>query len=460
MPLEPRPSRTLQDVAAVMDLRPLQPGDWRYVDICKGRRSPALKHLRVRLEDAAAAVDALGFVKLALTGHRGCGKSTELLRLEHELEPSFTALHLYADEQLLGDYDYTYLFLWLVDQLVQHFEERLKLPLHETLVADVVRWFAEVVTEHDETVRKEIGLTTEAEAGAKFNWFGLRLGLFAKLQSMIRGSHEKRTQIRNTLQRYSTDLVNKVNMLLDDAHERLASGNRPPQLLIVVDNLDRLKSDVSEPLFFQNGDLLSQLRAHVIYTVPVAIALSPRNIRNVFPFTYNLPMVRVHNKQNRPERAGLGALAEMIAGRVEIGELFTSTKVVRHLAKMSGGSVRDLMRLVAYAANSARADGKPKIDTAAANEAVADMRLDYERLLVPGQIYYPLLAKIHQTKRDWFADVGQLNTQQLAVYREVFAGLLFNGAVLEYDGGENWYDVHPAIQEIETFREALANGES
>jgi len=134
--------------------------------------------------------------------------------------------------------------------------------------------------------------------------------------------------------------------------------------------------------------------------------------------------------------------------------------VVRHLAKMSGGSVRDLMRLVAYAANSARADGKPKIDTAAANEAVADMRLDYERLLVPGQIYYPLLAKIHQTKRDWFADVGQLNTQQLAVYREVFAGLLFNGAVLEYDGGENWYDVHPAIQEIETFREALANGES
>ena len=258
MPLEVRPARTLQEVAAVMDLRPLEPGDWRYADISKGRRSSALRHLRVRLEDSAAAGDALGFVKVALTGHRGCGKSTELLRVEHDLAAKFTPLHLYADEQVLGDYDYTYLFLWVVDQLVQHFETQLRLPLHEKLVADVVRWFAEVVTQEDETVRKEIGLTTEAEAGAKFNWFGLRFGLFAKLQSMIRGSHEKRVQIRQTLQRYSTDLVNKVNLLLDDAHDVLARIGRPDQLLLVVDNLDRLTFDVSESLFFQNGDLLNQ----------------------------------------------------------------------------------------------------------------------------------------------------------------------------------------------------------
>lgn len=284
MSAEPKPARTLQEVAAVMDLRPLQPGDWRYVDVSKGRQSAALRQLRVRLEDAAAAEDSLGFAKIALTGHRGCGKSTELLRLEQDLAPSFTSLHLYADEQLLADYDYTYLFLWVADQLVQYFEKELKLPLREKLVADVVQWFGEVVTQQDETLRKEIGLAAAAEAGAGFNWFGLRFGLFAKLQSMIRGSHEKRTQIRQTLQRYSTDLIDKVNLLLDDAHDQLARNNRPAQLLIVVDNLDRLSFDVSEPLFFQNGDLLNQLRAHAVYTVPVAIALSPRNIRGVFPF--------------------------------------------------------------------------------------------------------------------------------------------------------------------------------
>jgi len=458
MPAEARPARTLQEVAAVMDLGPLEPGDWRYVDISTGRRSPALRQLRARLEDAAAADDSLGFAKIALTGHRGCGKSTELLRLEHELAGPFTSMHLYADEQLLADYDYTYLFLWVADQVVRHFEETLKLPLRKELVADVVRWFAIVVTEQDETVRREIGLQAEAEAGAGFDWFGLRSRLFARLWSMVRGSREKRTQIRQTLQRYSTDLVAKVNLLLDDAHDQLERNGRPAQLLIVVDNLDRLAFEVSEPLFFQNGDLLSRLRAHAVYTVPVSIALSPRNIRGVFPFTYTLPMVKVHDKQNRAARAGVKALQAMIAQRIDVSEVFASTRVTSYLARTSGGSVRDVMRLVAYAANSARADDKPKIDTAAAKEAVRDMRLDYERLFIPGQVYYPVLAKVHQTKRDWFADLDQLNPERLAVCQDLFRNLLFNGAVLEYNGEENWYDVHPVILEIEAFREALGDG--
>jgi len=79
MPAEAKPARTLQEVAAVMDLGPLLPGDWRYVDISEGRQSPALRQLRVRLEDAGATKDSLEFPKIALTGHRGCGKSTELL---------------------------------------------------------------------------------------------------------------------------------------------------------------------------------------------------------------------------------------------------------------------------------------------------------------------------------------------------------------------------------------------
>ena len=458
MPNDAKPARTLQQVAAVTDLRPLEPGDWRYVDISRGRQTAALRQVQVRLEDAAATADSLGFVKIALTGHRGCGKSTELLRLEHELSSSFAPLHLYADEQLLGDYDYTYLFLWLVDQLVKHFEEELKLPLKKELVADVVRWFAQVVSQQDDTVRKEIGLDTEAAAGAGIDWFGLRLGLFANLQSMIRGSHEKRVQIRQVLQRYSTDLISKVNLLLDNAHDVLAEKKHSSQLLIVVDNLDRLGFDVSEPLFFQNGDLLNRLRAHAVYTVPVSIALSPRNIRGVFPFTYTLPMVKVRSKSKRTYQPGVKTLQTMITQRVVVEEVFANKRVVHYLARMSGGSVRDLMRLVAYAANSARADDKPTIDRAAAKEAVKDMRLDFERLFIPGQAYYPVLAKIHETKRDWFADIEQLNPEKLEVYQDLFRDLLRNGAVLEYNGEENWYDVHPVISEIEAFQEALDGG--
>jgi len=34
--------------------------------------------------------------------------------------------------------------------------------------------------------------------------------------------------------------------------------------------------------------------------------------------------------------------------------------------------------------------------------------------------------------------------------------LLTNGTVMEYDGGETWYDVHPVITEIRAFRDAFS----
>jgi hypothetical protein len=40
--------------------------------------------------------------------------------------------------------------------------------------------------------------------------------------------------------------------------------------------------------------------------------------------------------------------------------------------------------------------------------------------------------------------------------RDFFSQLLFNGSVLEYNGDRNWYDVHPVIREIESFRKALS----
>jgi hypothetical protein len=33
--------------------------------------------------------------------------------------------------------------------------------------------------------------------------------------------------------------------------------------------------------------------------------------------------------------------------------------------------------------------------------------------------------------------------------------LLQNGSVLEYDGGCSWFDVHPVVQEIPVFQDAL-----
>ncbi len=452
MPAErsPRPAQTLQEISAQTLQEPLESGDPRYVDVSAGRGTRELRKMRLCIEDHRARDGR--YAKIAFTGHRGAGKSTELLRLEHDLSDRFTCLHLFVDENLIRDCDYTDLLLWLVDAVVRRFADD-GLPLKQRDVESVVQWFAEKTLEDVSAVKAEIIGEVELEGQAKLGWWVTSLRLLARIKSRIQGNVEQRKVIRQTLQNYSRDLVNRVNTLLDQAQNALEEANKAPDMLIVQDNLDRLPEEVCRRLFFQNGDLLKQLRAHVIFTVPIAMILAPWNIGTVFENRFTMPMIKISNPNNEAYRPGIDALVRLVAARAEVEAVFTSSEIVAFLAAMSGGSVRDLLRLLNYAQLEARTDGKTQIDQASAEAAVKELRIDFERLLIPRHVYFPLLREIHQTKADWDSPEQKADAASVKQQREFFSELLLNGSVLEYNGDRSWYDVHPIVQRIDAFND-------
>lgn len=119
---------------------------------------------------------------------------------------------------------------------------------------------------------------------------------------------------------------------------------------------------------------------------------------------------------------------------------------------MSGGSVRDLVRLLFEAQSLARVDDKDRIDMASAEEAVQRVRVGLERTLWP----YRELARIHATKK--LPEPETADQSRLEQLRNLYADLLIKGVVLEYDGGECWYDVHPIMREIPAFKDAASRG--
>lgn len=445
------PARTLQEIAAQTSLEPLQSGDPRYVDMASGRGTRELRKMRVCVESYDAQENR--YAKIAFTGHRGCGKSTELLRLEHDLAPRFTCLHLYVDENLIRDCDYTDLMLWMTDALVRRFAEE-KWPLRQKLVDDVVNWFAERTLEDIKQVKSEITSEVEAEAQAKWGLFGTSLKILARIKARMQGNIEKRSVMRHTLQNYSRDLVDRVNSLLDDAQNALEKEGKSPDLLVVQDNLDRLPVDVGRRLFFDHGDLLKQLRVHVIFTVPIAMLLAPWDIGKVFENAFTMPMVKVHNRDNSVHPDGIDALLRLIAARVDLAAVFSSRDAARLLVNASGGSVRDLLRLLNDAQLEARTDAKSQIDEASAQAAIKNMRIDFERMLLPIEAYFPILRRLHATKVSWQLPDQSPDARAVDSQKEYFSRLLFNGTVLEYNGDQNWYDVHPIVQQIEAFRNA------
>ncbi|MCH7727633.1 MAG: hypothetical protein IH991_14290 [Planctomycetes bacterium] len=75
------PARTLEEVAAQAVLEPLEPGDQRYADLSAGRDTRDLLKLKQHIKNCRQQGR---FAVCTLTGHRGCGKSTELQRLIKE----------------------------------------------------------------------------------------------------------------------------------------------------------------------------------------------------------------------------------------------------------------------------------------------------------------------------------------------------------------------------------------
>jgi hypothetical protein len=89
-----------------------------------------------------------------------------------------------------------------------------------------------------------------------------------------------------------------------------------------------------------------------------------------------------------------------------------------------------------------------------AREAVRKLRIEYERLLVPGPVYFPLLAEVHRTKQ-LPAPEAKADQQAVQAARAFCADLLTMGVVLEYNGERSWFDVHPIVREIRPFKDAV-----
>ncbi len=75
------PAENLKDAYNAVGLAPLESGDERYVDCSEARGGEDMVGLLAWRVDSSTRPMAQLF-----SGHRGCGKSTELLRLVKDLE--------------------------------------------------------------------------------------------------------------------------------------------------------------------------------------------------------------------------------------------------------------------------------------------------------------------------------------------------------------------------------------
>jgi hypothetical protein len=289
------------------------------------------------------------------TGHIGCGKSTELRRLQADLEnKGFHVVYFESDEDLdLADVDITDIFLAIIRQVT------------ESLEAVNIRikpgYFKGLFDELADFLQTPVDLSYENE-------FSLPAGL-GKITAQTKESPKLRNRLRQYLEPRTNNILEVLNKdVLGSATEQLKHQGKEG-LVVIVDNLDRVDNrprfgnrTQPEYLFVDRGEQLRQLNCHVVYTIPLVLlfsneyqALTNRFGGGVAPKM--LPMVPVRQRDFSEHPQGLALLRQMVLARAfpaenpvkrldRIPEIFDGQETLDRLCCISGGHIRNLLGIL------------------------------------------------------------------------------------------------------------------
>ena len=411
----------------------LPPDDRRHVDFTRWRgEDPIGPRVGTRIERANEAPEPR-YIKQLVAGHRGSGKTTELFRLQERLEKEdFVVLYFdSADDLYLEDVDYADVLLATITQVVQQAAERdlhVPDPRLDQLRAKVEPIVVDVVTE-----------TTRSAGGETGG--GARAALFAKIRAAYKKDKTKREAIRAVVQQSPTLFLDDLNYIIDNLQRQIESRGKAG-LVVIVDSLDRVAPNKASGgwtthsnIFVTHAEQLKAPRCHMVFTVPISLVFDENLGTHYDQGPVLQPMVRVREEDGSECAGAVEAMVEAVRRRVDL-DLFDDAADARRLCLFSGGHIRHLMTLLAYATDYA----DERFTTESVARAERSLTRDFDRLVRDADL--PKLVRVHREKR--------LPTD------EDFELLPYHLIVLTYQNGDDWADVHPAVRDTRKFREAWA----
>lgn len=369
------------------------------------------------------------------TGHIGCGKSTELLRLKAELEQQgFHVVYFESSQSLdMADIDVTDILLAVAREVSQSLEA-IKINLKPG-------YFQTLFTELGEFLQTPIELGGELSVG------------IAKITAKTKDSPKLRGQLRQYLEPRTNGILESINKeLLKPATEKLKQQGKKG-LVVIIDNLDRVDNSLKpsghyqpEYLFVERGEQLNQLNCHVVYTIPLVLIFSNALGRLTNRFGVDpkvLPMVPVQLQDGSQFSQGVTLLQQMVMARAFPGvsweqsrnlitEVFDSPDTLERLCLVSGGHLRNLLMLLFRCLQQE----DPPLSQECVNRVIKQRRNELILAITPDE--WALLREVAQEKS--------------LRGHERYELLLRSMFVFEYRNEDgSWFDANPILAEAKEF---------
>jgi hypothetical protein len=366
-----------------------------------------------------------------LTGLRGSGKSSQLLRLKQRMErDGFAVLMVDAEDYLnlrrpLGVTDMLFFLVGAISDQAVAYD---LIPKSESVDsygwACLRDWLA------------KFRYTPSGDLAVKLPLIEAKIGLKAEL----RDNPSFVVQLREFLDGRIGELVAQAHSIVEAMVEQMRSRWRRGEwkdLVVIVDSLDHNRALEANTflevrralvnLFDLDRAKLALPRCRTIFTLPSLVTSMEAGV------VRRVTNVKVMDKQGKPDDAGINALRAVLERRVPGGNLmriFPDENAVTTLIIESGGNLRMLLGLAMEVIT--QAESLP-VDERTLHSAIGEVRNGLLPLSDDERARLRRVAASHELPLDnpecW----------------EPVAELLDRRLVLGYRNGDVWYDVHPLL---------------
>jgi hypothetical protein len=356
--------------------------------------------------------------KFFFSGHKGCGKSTELLHLlsNPEISRKYWPINFSIREEAdIFDIDFRDVLLAIGGRLFREYRKRGGI-LPEQLLKELDGWTGKV--QREITTILDGRKSTEMYTG--IDTFFLNAGMKMKLEPATR------VELRQVVDTDITGLISIINHIATAIYSK---EHKIP--LVLIDDMDKPDLDKARAIFHDRREIMMQPNCAIVYTVSSALFYSKEfdSIRDQAVFLQNIylhpPMApETHHKP------GYDTLKKFVHVRMAPG--LVDAAALDAAITYSGGVFREMARIMRTAIGRARRRRAARLDSSDVEWAATEIRNEYRRILDKDDL--KLLKKVAENNR--------------LEYNERLCPLLQLLALLEYRDGENWCDVHPVLRKL------------
>ncbi len=445
------PAKTLNKIDKYFKNKPIEIKDFEefYVPADAGRASlPMCKLMEQNLIN-----EPDGSLKLLFAGHRGCGKTTELMRLQREIEEDFVTLNFSVVRELdVLNINYIELFIVAMEKLFRFVAGEKRIDVSSAYIKSIRDWLKTGEIEEISHRHLSMDVAAEVQAGVDIPFLAK---FFAKFSSAAKSSTSMKKTLKTRIEPKLSDLIFHCNAFIREIKGQLDKIGKKG-LLLIVEDLDKVDLEKGEEIFSVHSTQLTELQCHCIFTFPISLLyhIKFKNTIGWYDGDFTLPMIKVNEKDGRPCMEGREVMRGIVGKRMVL-DLFQDPVYLNRMIEFSGGCLWDLFRMIKVAATSALVLGRDRIDEPDFENAYKFLKNDYERTIAenPGKgisaaQYYAALVECAE------------NPNKKPYHTDITLDLMNNLTILNYNGA-NWCDAHPIVKDILKERGLLApDGES